>query len=552
MPRATLRGAYLPVNEGRRRRPSFSSPAQQLKRQPPPNMSAKRPPAHPSSPDLKQTTPGPKISFEEAFVQRQRVSTGVPGLDEVLHGGFLQRGAYLVRGGPGAGKTTLGLHFLIAGAAQGEPVLFITLGEPEETVRANASRQGFDLRGVHFLDLSPTPEFFAQVEAYDIFSPAEVEREPVTRRILEAIEEIKPARVFIDSMSQFRYLCRDAYQFRKQTISFLRFLAQHQVTVLFSSEASPEAPDEDLQFLADGVLELEVHGGLRRLAVRKFRGSDFDAGFHSYRITSNGLAVTPRLVPESFTRSFTAETIPSGIPALDELLHGGLERGTVTLISGPAGVGKSTLGLQFAKEAAGRGERSAIFLYEESPQTLLARCANINIPVQRMVEQGTLSVTYVEALRFTPDEFAALVRKEVEEKNSSIVMIDSVAGYQLSLHGEDLAAHLHALTRYLGNMGVTTLLVNEVESITGEFRPTEKGLSYLADTLIFLRFIEVKGELRKAIGVLKKRLSDFEKTLRELEITRYGIKVGRPLTGFRGLLTGAPEFAGSGKEETPE
>jgi len=476
-------------------------------------------------------------------MSNNRLSTGIVGLDEVLQGGFVPGRAYLARGGPGTGKTTLGLHFLTTGAANGEKTLFITLGEPEAEIRKNAEAMGFDLSGVTFLDLSPTPEFFVEVETYDLFSPAEVEREPTTRRIVEEVEKRQPSRVFIDAMTQFRYLAADPFQYRKQVLSFLRFLVEQGTTVLFTSEGSAEAPDEDLQFLADGVIHLEFAPEGRTLSVTKFRGSDFRGGRHAMQLSEKGMEVFPKLVPEVYRREFVPETISSGVPELDELLHGGLERGTVTIITGPGGVGKTTLGLVFMKEAAGRGERSMVYTFEEGAETLLARCEAINIPVHAMMERGTLHVVKIEPLRYTPDEFARLVRREVEEEGSRLVMIDSISGYRLSLRGEDLVSHMHALCKYLANMGVTVLLINEVEHITGEFRATEVGISYLADNIIFLRYLEMGGELHKAIGVLKKRLSDFERTLREYEITRYGVKVGRPLTGLRGILSGTPELA---------
>ncbi len=471
-----------------------------------------------------------------------RLSTGIPGLDEILQGGLLPRRTYLLRGGPGTGKTTLGFHFLTAGASRGETALFISMGEPEAALRANAERLGFDLSGIHFLDLSPTPEFFVQVETYDLFAPAEVEREPTTQAIVEAVESLQPQRIFIDAMTQFRYLAADPFQYRKQVLSFLRFLVEKGGTVLFTSEAGPDAPDEDLQFLADGIIHLGYERGERTISVTKFRGSPFLPGEHSMRITEKGMVVFPRLMPAAFRREFVMESISSGIPELDALLHGGIERGTVTIISGPTGVGKTTLGLQFMKEAAGRGERSVVYLFEEEPAVLVERARAISVPIDAMLRQGTLAVVRVEPLTYTPDEFARMVREEVEERDARIVMIDSVSAYRLSLRGEDLTTHLHALCKYMANMGVTVILVLEVEAVTGEFRATEQGVSYLADNIIFLRYLEVKGELRKAIGVLKKRTSDFEKTLREFEITRYGVKVGPPLTGLRGILTGTPEW----------
>ncbi|OUL24672.1 recombinase RecA [Nostoc sp. RF31YmG] len=477
-------------------------------------------------------------------MSENRLFSGISGLNQLLYGGYIPGRAYLIRGGPGTGKTTLGMHFLTTGAANGESVLFITLAETAAQVQKNAAGLGLNLQGINFLDLSPTPEFFAQVETYDIFSPAEVEREPTTRQIVEQVEALKPQRIFIDSMTQFRYLATDTFQFRKQVLSFLRFLVEQGTTVLFTSESSKEAPDNDLQFMSDGVINLNFSNNQRTLWVSKFRGSEFQDGQHTIRLTSKGMQVFPRLMPQVYGQSFIPETISSGIPGIDELLHGGIERGTITIISGPSGVGKSTLGLQFMKEAAGRGERSVIYTFEERKETLFHRAEGINIAVHAMQERGTLSVIQVEPLYYTPDEFANLVRQEVEQKQARIVMIDSVSGYRLSVRGEDLISHIHSLSKYLQNMGVAVLLINEVETITGDFQVTEVGISYLADTIVFLRYLEMQGELRRTIGVLKKRMSDFEKTLREFEISRYGIKVGKPLTQLRGVLTGLPDFIG--------
>ncbi len=298
---------------------------------------------------------------------QDRLSTGIPGLDQVLYGGLVSGRAYLVRGGPGTGKTTLGLHFLTASVANSEQSLYITLGEPAEQIRTNAEAVGFDINKVTFLDLSPTSEFFTEIQTYDIFSPAEVEREPTTQKIIEQVATLKPQRVVLDAITQFRYLSADAFQFRKQVLSFVRFLLEQGATILFTSEGSIAAPDDDLQFISDGVIHLNSDSADgRTLNVTKFRGSDFRRGFHSMRLTNKGMEVFPRLQPEVYKREFVMKVIPSGVPELDELLHGGIERGTVTIITGPTGVGKTTLGLQFMKEAAGRGERSVVYTFEEA------------------------------------------------------------------------------------------------------------------------------------------------------------------------------------------
>ncbi|GAC1350009.1 MAG: ATPase domain-containing protein [Ktedonobacteraceae bacterium] len=509
--------------------------------------SKKSPPLQDNGSSLAQEQQSLPLSDRENPLSR--VSTGIAGLDEILYGGLIQKRAYLVRGGPGCGKTTLGLHFLTEGVARGERSLFISLGEPEAELRANAQALGFDLAQVHFLDLSPNAAFFTEMQTYDIFSPAEVEREPVTQQILDQIEAIQPQRVFLDAMTQFRYLATDAFQFRKQVLSFLRFLVEQGATILFTSEGTVSVPDDDLQFMSDGVLHLHFRSEGRTLSVSKFRGSDFRSGDHAMRLTDQGMLVFPRLSPAQHTRQFVKEVIASGVPELDELLHGGLERGTISILTGPTGVGKTTLGLQFMKEAAGRGERSVVYSFEELPETLMQRCESLNIPVRAMVERGTLSVVPVEPLHFTPDEFARMVRSEVEQRHARIIMIDSIAGYSVSLHGEEVAIHLHALCKYLQNMGVAVLLINEVYSITGDLQVSDLRISYLADTIVFLRYLELKGEIRKVIGVLKKRLSSFERTLREIEMSRYGIKVGRPLTNLQGILTGSITFIDDASKE---
>jgi circadian clock protein KaiC len=475
-----------------------------------------------------------------------RCPTGIVGLDEVLHGGLIPHRAYLARGGPGTGKTTLGLHFLQVGIAHGERALLITLESNEVQLRADADAQGLRLDGVRVLDLSPTREFFAENQSYDIFSPADVERDPTTRQIIDVVQEHRPQRVFVDAITTLRYLSPDGFQFRKQALSFLRFLVESGATVLMSSEPTAAVPDDDLRFMSDGILDLEVssdHGTRRRtLSVSKMRGSDFEGGRHDLRLTARGMEVYPRLVPSLYERDFTATVIPCGVAELDVMLGGGIERGTVTILSGPSGVGKTTLGMQFMREAAARGERSVVYAFEEHSETLFHRCASIGIPVREMVDAGSLSVVQVEPLRFSPAEFALLVRREVEERGARIVMIDGISGYRLTLAGDDLVTHLHALGRYLKNMGVTVILTNEVERITGEFRATEVGVSYLCDNLVFLRYLELDGELRKAIGVLKKRVGDFGKGLREFQITSKGLRVGEPLAGLRGVLSGTPEW----------
>jgi circadian clock protein KaiC len=482
----------------------------------------------------------------------ERVKSGADWLDEILHGGFLKHRSYLIRGGPGTGKTTLGLHFLTAGAKLGERALYISLGEPEQQIRENAARQGFDLSAVSVLDLSPSPAFFAEMKSYEIFSPAEVEREPITRKIIEHVQRVNPDRVFVDPISQLRYLSQDAYQFRRQALSFLHFLQEQGATVVFTSETSDNDPDDYIQVIGDGVINLENKLDARTLTVTKFRGSGFASGQHAIQLTGHGMEVYPRLVPEDYSKPFAPEVIPFGLPELDMMLRGGLERGTVSILTGPSGVGKTSLGIQFMREAASRGERSVIYSFEEEIEVMMHRAESLNIPARRLIEEGKLSIVKVEPLRYSADEFARMVRTEVEERGARIVMIDSMAGYRLSLKGEELVSRLHAQCKYLQNMGVAVLLINEVESVGGDFRVTDLKISYLADNVIYLRYMERHAPnsvtLGKALGVLKKRLTDFDSSIRELTFDAEGLHVSPPLKGVNSILSSFPVWMDAQKD----
>ncbi|WP_192034697.1 ATPase domain-containing protein [Halomonas sp. YLGW01] len=473
--------------------------------------------------------------------QPSRITTDIPGLERILHGGFLPGRSYLVSGGPGTGKTTLGLHFLSA-KPPGEQALLVSLGEADRNIRSDARSIGMTLEGVVTLDLSPTAQT-SESSTYTLLEPWEAEPPDIRSRIEAAFPEGPPARVFIDALSQFRHLVPDTFQFRRQVMALLEYLTTAGSTLLFTSEQGSQA-DEDLQYLGDGILQLDRTQAGRTLSVVKFRGSGFAEGRHTFRLDGRGMSVFQRLVPSEHGQPFVAESIPSGVAELDALSGGGLGKGTVTIISGPTGVGKTSLGVQFMREAASRGERSVIFSFEESLATISHRCKQVGIPLDQMIQDDSLGVEEVEPLRYSPDEFAWRVRREVEERGATMVMIDSLSGYRQSVRGEDVVTHAHALCRYLANMGVTVLLVNEVGSIAGaEIRVTELGISYLADAVLILRYIEFDGEMRKTIGMLKKRTGDFEKTLREFDITSEGLKIGEPLTGLRGILRGAPELA---------
>jgi len=473
-----------------------------------------------------------------------RLSSGIAGLDEILHGGFIDERTYSIRGDSGTGKTVLGYHFLSTGVSAGESALYFAFEETAKDIKANAEGLGFDLGGVVIEDMSPSATEFMDDGNYTVFGPGDVEGSSIVSRIGDAVDTHDPDRVFVDPMTQLRHYVRDDYQFRRQVSSFIRYLTDRGVTVLFSTQPTGTVSDEDLEFICDGTITLSHAEKGRTLEVTKFRGSSFAAGTHTARIREGGMHVYPQLVPGDHTTGFTAEAVSSGVDALDDLLHGGIDRGTVSVLSGPSGVGKTTTAAHFLVEAAARGEHSVAYLFEESAATFTHRSEAIGLPVNELREGDALDVRDIEPLGVSPDEFAADVRETVEEDGARTVLIDGVSGYRLSLRGEDddLVRELHALCRYLRNMGVAVILVDDVGSVTGEFEVTSDRISYLADTIVFLRYMELSGELRKAIGVLKNRTSDFERTLREFQITGDGIVLGDPMTRLRGILSGSPEL----------
>ena len=472
----------------------------------------------------------------------QRISTGISGLDEILLGGFIPEKSYLIQGGPGSGKSTLGLHFLSQAEENNVDALYITLGESEESIKKNASQMDIDLSGVAFLDLSPKQNLREGTSSYSVFSAADVEQQPMMEAIIEAVEEHEPNRVVLDSITMLRMLNTDPFKMRKLALSFIKFITNRGSTLLMISESVDNSAEQDATFWVDGIIKLESNSAWRRLKVTKFRGSDYQSGDHAFKITRQGVTVFPRLRPNNYNQKFQPESLSTGVDELDELLHGGIEKGTVSLLVGATGVGKTNLGLQLLKESASRNERTALYTFEESKELILERSKKVNIPIEKMIETGNLKIVPIEPLSYSPDEFTKMVRTDVEENGTQIVMIDSIGGYSLAVQEENILERLHALTVYLQNMGVTSLLINEAQNITGEFRATNMNASYLADNIIFLRYLEINGELRKSIGVLKKRLSDFEKTIREYKITSEGLKVGNPLTNMKGILSGNPEI----------
>ena len=472
-----------------------------------------------------------------------QVQSGIPGLDELLQGGYVEGRMYLISGGPGTGKTTLGMHFLEEGLANDETVLVIHGEESPEEIRANAAQFNIDLSDANFLDLGPDSDFFTDDLSYNLVDPSDIEEERHTHQIHEAIREIDPDRIVIDPITQLRYIERSDYHYRKRILSFLRFLKGRGITVLATAtEGSTSDKETEIRSLSDGVIELSRVGGGRRVEVQKNRGIGQVDGDYGLEIRSEGVEVFPKVRPDEADETFEPRQIASGISELDALIGGGFEQGTVTFISGPPGVGKTTLSTLFLANAACEYGNSVIYLFEERLATFIHRCRAVGIPVEQLREEGVLSLRVIEPQALSSEEFAHQVRNQVEQHGADTVLIDGLGGYASSIKGdkEALDDELHALTRYLVNREVTVFVTDAIHQITGLSSATSRQISPIADNLMFLSYVELHGSLRKVVGVLKKRAGPFEYTLRDFEITSDGVQVGEPMTQYQGLLGGVP------------
>lgn len=479
-----------------------------------------------------------------------RASTGIEGLDDILQGGLVPNRLYLVEGSPGSGKTTLAFQFLLEGVRRGEPVLHITLSESEEEIRSMADSHGWSLEGVTIRELVPPEQSLAE-QRYTVFHPSEVELSQTTRTILDEVKTQRPTRIVIDSLSEFRLLSGDALRYRRQILALKHFFSGQRCTVLVLDDLTSVERDLQVQSIAHGAILLEQSrpdfGSVRRrVSVTKFRGSNFRAGYHDYAIRRGGIEVYPRLVAAEHRHQTSRERFSSGLSGLDKLMGGGLERGASTLIVGASGTGKSTIAALFAARAADRGERSEMFIFDESANTLFSRMAGLGVDLRKAADGGRISVTQVDPAELSPGEFVHAIRKAVEIESVRMVVIDSLNGYLNSMPDEKfLVVQLHELLTYLGQQGVATILIATQAGIIGSAMSAPIDASYIADSVLLMRYFEAEGEMRQAISAVKMRGGSHERTIREFTMKDGRISIGEPLREYRGVFTGVPEKVGS-------
>lgn len=480
----------------------------------------------------------------------QRLKTGVAGFDEVMNGGLPADYFYLLEGDPGAGKTTLALQFLFEGVRNGENVLYVTLSETKMELEAVARSHGWNLDQIPIYELFAERGQLSPDDHYTVFHPSDVELADTARTVLSEVEKINPSRLVIDSLAELRMLAREPIVYRRQILAFKHHFEGRRCTVLLLDDRTGRSVDMQLHSIVHGVITMEKipreYGVTRRrLESTKMRGMQVREGFHDYVIRKGGLCVFPRLEASRHNKTFAIEPVASGVIELDSLLGGGIDRGTSTLLVGPAGCGKSTVALQFAAATANRGERVCFFTFEESQQTFLERARGLKIDLETPLSKGLLEVEQLDPAILSPGEFVENVRTAVEERDARMIVIDSLNGFLQAMPGEDfLAIQLHELLTFLNQQGVVTLMVLAQTGIIGSYMQTPVDVSYLADAILLLRYFEAYGEVRQAISVVKKRSGRHERTIRELKLGPNGVRVGAPLKNFQGVLAGTPTFLG--------
>ncbi len=477
----------------------------------------------------------------------RRISTGVPGLDDILCGGLTAERVYLVEGSPGAGKTTLGLQFLLDGVARGERGLYITLSETADELDAVAESHGWSIDALAVFELADEEALDPDAQQ-SVLHPAEVELGETAKGVMNQVDLVKPSRVVFDSLSEMRLLAQNPLRYRRQILALKQFFTSRSCTVLMLDDKTSQS-DQHLHSIAHGVISLEQIAKefgkeRRRVNIIKMRGLRFRGGYHDYVLDTGGLRMFPRLVAAEHPGTFEPVARTTGSAGLDAVLGGGLIAGTNTLIVGPSGIGKTTVTVRCMLSGLERGEKAMFCLFDEGIGTFLARSKALGMDLDGYLASGQLSIRHIDPAELSPGEFAQMLRDAVEREQVGFVAIDSLNAYMQSMPGEQfLMLQMHELLSYLNQKGVTTVLVLGEHGLVGEVK-RDVDLSYLSDSTVLLRFFESDGMLRRAITVVKSRTANHALTIHELVLRDGGVDIGESLQGFEGILTGVPTYRG--------
>lgn len=482
--------------------------------------------------------------------QSTKAAFGISGLDAVLGGGLTRARLYLFEGSPGTGKTTTSLQFLLEGLRRGEQGLYVTMSETARELRESAQSHGWTLDGVDIFEVIPPESLLDENQQQSLLYSSDLELGETTRQIFGAIERMNPSRVVLDSLSEIRLLAGSSLRYRRQVLALKHYLSRHAATVLMLDDLTGDVHDNTVHSIAHGVVKLEElapdYGAeRRRLRVVKCRGQSFRGGFHDFSIRTGGIEVFPRLVSLEHKTGFRRDRLVSGIEQLDALLGGGVEKGSSTLLLGPAGTGKSLFAIQYLLAAIERGERAAMFIFDEELALLFERMHAMGLDLEGKRDRGELFIEQVDAAELSPGEFAHKVRAVVDDNDLKTVVIDSINGYQAAMPQENaLILHIHELLQYLNRQGASTFLTVAQHGLVGDMK-APVDITYLADTVVLLRYFEALGRVRRAISVIKKRAGNHEDTIREYRIGAHGLSIGEPLQNFTGVLRGTPNYVGA-------
>jgi circadian clock protein KaiC len=478
-----------------------------------------------------------------------RLKSGIAGLDDILHGGFPQGHLYLIEGDPGTGKTTLALQFLLEGIRNGETVLYVTLSESRGELEQVANSHGWSTENLDIFEMIPPDDDLTPESQYTVFHPSEVELADTIAAILRKVEEVRPQRLVFDSLAELRMLARDPLRYRRQVLALKRQISGGNITVLMLDDRTSMTGDDlQLQSIAHGVIAMEGLGrdyGIkrRRIEVHKLRGTAFRESYHDCIIHTGGLRIFPRLIAAEHLPGFERKPVPSGLRELDDLLCGDIDAGTSTLLTGPAGCGKSTIAYRYAWSAANRGEKAMIYTFDESLATLFGRSRGLGLDPEPLIASGLLQIQTVDPAELAPGEFVSQIRDLVDTQNLRVLIIDSMNGLLNAMpHEQYLAMQMHELFSYLGQQGVATIITLAQAGVIGTAMSSPVDVSYLADTILLFRYFEREGEIRQALSVVKKRSGPHERTIRELFLEKGTVRVGAALREFEGVLTGVPRL----------